>query len=268
MTAKEIITLTKEQETLLIPLYSKAQENPIFVDEKAREILERVQYNFAGLNIPMKTQVTLCIRARQMDAYTREFLGSHPNAVVIHLGCGLDSRCLRLARPGVEWYDLDLPDVIALRRKFYSESANYHLIASSVTDLAWMDCVTAAGRPVFVAAEGLLMYLQEEDVRALILALHDRFPGCGLAFDAFSRLTARQVSAHPSVQKTGASLYWGVDDPTIIEHWGEGIRFKEEWFFGNSDAVDRLGPGYRWMFKISNAFMIAKRAHRLLRFDL
>src|SRR5512147_121820 len=109
---KEKITLTKEQETLLIPLYSKAQDNPILIDEKARQILEGVQYDFHGLKIPKKTEVTLRIRAKQLDAYTRQFITSHPNGLVLHLGCGLDSRCVRVPRAETLWYDLDLPDVI------------------------------------------------------------------------------------------------------------------------------------------------------------
>ena len=96
MHPKEKITLTKEQETLLIPLYAKAQDNPLFVDEKARQILEGVQYDFDQLKVPQKTEVTLRIRAKQLDAYTGEFIAAHPNAQILHLGCGLDSRCLRL----------------------------------------------------------------------------------------------------------------------------------------------------------------------------
>src|SRR6266498_1339690 len=95
---KEKITLTQEQETLLIPLYSKATEsrrpNPIFADDKAQAILEGVDYDFARLNVPRKTAITLCIRANKLDAYARAFVAAQPHGMVVHLGCGLDSRCL------------------------------------------------------------------------------------------------------------------------------------------------------------------------------
>jgi O-methyltransferase involved in polyketide biosynthesis len=272
MDVKEKITLSEERETLLIPLYAKAQENPILNDEKARQILESLQYDFRRLKIPHKTEVTLRIRAKQLDAYTRQFITAHPNALILHLGCGLDSRCLRVPRAGSFWFDLDLPEVIELRRKFYPETESYRLIASSVTELAWMEQISPEGRPVFVVAEGLLMYLPESRVRELILTLHARFPGCSLVFDAFSKLTADRVQAHPSLQKTGAAIHWGIDDPHEIERWagdGEpGIRLKEEWFFNQSPDIDRLNVFYRLMFRLAGAIPAAQRAQRLLYYTL
>ncbi len=268
MDAKEKITLTKEQETLLIPLYSKAQENPVLRDEKARQILEQAEYDFQSLKVPEKTSVTLRMRAKQLDAYVRAFLSEHPTAVVIHLGCGLDSRCLRVQHPQALWYDLDLPDVIDLRKKFYPETDTYRMIAASVTDLTWVGDVAAEGRPVFIVAEGLLMYLRESDVRALILCLHERFPGCHLTFDAFSKLTADRIQAHPSIQKTGATVHWGIDDPREIETWAQGIRLKEEWFFSQSPDIAKLSLFYRLMFRLTSGIPVAQKAQRLLYYTL
>jgi O-methyltransferase involved in polyketide biosynthesis len=265
---KEKITLTKEQETLLIPLYSKAHNNPFFEDEKARQILDGVQYDFSRLKVPQKTVVTLCMRAKQLDEYTRQFLSLHPQALILHLGCGLDSRCLRVPHPQAAWVDLDMPDVIELRKKFYLQDQFDQMIPSSVTDLEWMDQVASEGRPVFVIAEGLLMYLQEKDVRALILSLHQRFPGCSLAFDAFSKLTAERVKAHPSLQKTGAVIQWGIDDPHEIEHWADGICLKEEWFFSQSPDIVKLDWFYQLMFRLTGSIPAAKKAQRLLYFTL
>ncbi len=268
MNAKEKISLTKEQETLLIPLYSKAQNNPLFDDEKARQILAGVDYDFDRLRTPQKTAVTLRIRAKQLDTYTRRFINAHNDALILHLGCGLDSRCERVERSGTQWFDLDMPEVIALRRKFYAESETYHLIPSSVTDLSWLDQIPLEGRPAFVVAEGLLMYLHESDVKALVLALRQKFPGCEFAFDAFSKLTADRVKAHPSLQKTGAMIYWGIDDPHEIEQWGPGIHLMEEWFFSQEQDIDRLSWLYRSMLRQSRSIKAANRAHRLLYYAL
>ena len=267
MHTKAKITLTKEQETLLIPLFSKAQLNPILVDEKARQILDEVTYDFAQLNIPQKTEVTLRMRAKQLDAYTQEFLSAHPDGVVLHLGCGLDSRCLRVSHPAATWFDLDLPDVIDLRRKFYPETGTYHLLAGSVTELSWVAQIPK-GSPTLVVAEGLLMYLQEAEVKALIRCLHQSFPGCHLVFDAFSKLTADRIKAHPSIQKTGASVHWGINDAREIETWAQGIQLKEEWFFSQSPVIPRLSWFYRMMFSLTSAIPAAQKAQRLLYFIL
>jgi O-methyltransferase involved in polyketide biosynthesis len=268
MVPKTKITLAKEQETLLIPLFAKAQNNPFFADEKAQQILEEVQYDFAQLKVPQKTAVTLRIRARQLDEYTSLFIAAHPEAIILHLGCGLDSRCVRVPHPAALWFDLDLPDVIELRRIFYAESESYHMLASSVTDPAWFGRIPADGRPVFVIAEGLLMYLHQAEVQSLVLRLHDEFPGCEMVFDAFSQYTADRIKNHPSIKKTGAAVFWGIDDPHEMEGWAKGIRLKEEWFFSQSADIQRLGWFYRMMFRLSSTIPAARRAQRLLYFML
>lgn len=268
MTQPEKILLQKEEETLLIPLYAKAQDNPILPDEKARQILDSVQYDFKDLKVPQKTAVTLRIRAKQLDNYTRAFLDEHPNALILHLGCGLDSRCLRVPHPQALWFDLDMPEVIALRRKFYPESESYRMIGSSVTDLRWVEQVPQESRPTFIVAEGLFMYLHESDLRALIFCLQRKFPGCHLVFDAFSHATVKRIAAHPSLHKTGASIHWGIDDPREIEDWAEGIQLREEWFFSQSPEIDRLGGFYRLMFRLARNFSAANKAQRLLYYTL
>jgi len=269
MNDKTKITLTPEQETLLIPLYAKAQpENPLFFDTKAQDILSQVDYDFRRLRMPYKTVVLICQRAKKLDATTRAFLAEHPNGVVLHLGCGLDSRFQRVDNGQVEWYDLDMPPVIHLRRQFYAEGERYHLIASSVTDLAWVDAVAAAGRPVLAVAEGLLMYLGEADVKRLFLRLREVFPGCRLIADVFSRLTARSATSHPSLKRTGASLGWGIDDPREVEGWGQGIRLLEEWYFTQDPDLERLSLGYRLAYKLAGAFSMVRRAHRIVYYQL
>ena len=269
MIAKTRVTLTPEQKTLLIPLYAKAQpENPLFFDPHARDILNQVDYDFARLRVPYKTIVLLCQRAKKLDAATRAFLVEHPNGVVLHLGCGLDSRFWRVDNGQVEWYDLDMPLVIELRQQFYADHERYHLIASSVTDLEWVDRVVAAGRPVLVVAEGLLMYLGEADVKRLLLRLREAFPGCRLIADVFSRLTARSAARHPSLKQTGASIGWGIDDPREVEGWAQDIHLLEEWCFTQDPDLDRLSLGYRLAYRLAGAFNMVRRAHRIVYYQL
>jgi len=269
---KQKILFTREQETLLIPLYSKAieshQPDPFFFDQKTLDILDQIDYDFTRLNVARKTALMVCMRAKKLDDYAKSFLTDHPNGIVLHLGCGLDSRCLRVNNGQVEWYDLDMPDVIDLRRYFFQETEKYHMIASSVTELGWMDSISSNGKPVLVIAEGLLMYLQAEDVKALFLKLKQTFPECSIVFDAFSTLTAKSVKQQPSIKKTGALVHWGIDNPAEIEHWAKGIRFQEEWFFNQSEAIQKLGMGYRLMFRFAGLFAAANKAHRILYVNL
>lgn len=269
MNTKVKVTLTPEQETLLITLYAKAQPgNPLFFDPTARDILNQVDYDFARLHVPYKTVVLVCQRAKKVDTITQDFLGEHPGGVVVQLGCGLDSRFLRVDDGRVHWYDLDMPPVVELRHQFFSESERYHMIATSVTDLAWVDTVASGGRPVLVVAEGLLMYLDEADVRRLVLRLHEAFPGCRLVADVFSRLTARSAANHPSLKSTGATMGWGIDDPHALEAWAPGIRLLEEWYFTCDPDLARLSVGYRVAYRLAGAFKMVQRAHRIVYYQL
>lgn len=269
MNEKARITLSPEQETLLIPLYAKSQPgNPLFFDPRARDILDRVDYDFTRLRVPYKTVVLVCQRAKKLDAATRAFLSEHERAVVLHLGCGLDSRFWRVDNGQVEWYDLDMPPVIELRQQFYAAHERYHLLASSVTDLDWMEGVAAAGRPVLIVAEGLLMYLSETEVQRLVLRLRETFPGCRLIADVFSRMTARSATKHPSLKQTGASIGWGMDDPREVEGWAQGIRLLEEWYFTQDPDMQRLTLGYRLAYKLAGAFNMVRRAHRIVYYQL
>jgi O-methyltransferase involved in polyketide biosynthesis len=168
----------------------------------------------------------------------------------------------------VEWYDLDLPDVIELRRRFFSETERCHMIASSVTDFDWMKKVSTQGRAVLVIAEGLLMYLKEADVKALLLKLQAEYPGSAFVFDAYSTQVVQRITAHPSIRSTGATIHWGIDDPKEIESWGKGIRLKEEWYFTQSREIEKLAFGYRLIFKLSGLFQAARKAHRILYYNV
>jgi O-methyltransferase involved in polyketide biosynthesis len=269
MTAKSKVKLTPEQETLLITLYAKAQPgNPLFFDPTALDILNRVDYDFDRLRVPYKTVVLVCQRAKKLDTVTRDFLTENPDAVVLQLGCGLDSRFWRVDDGRVTWFDLDMPPVVELRRQFFTESERYHMIAASVTDLEWVDRVTSGGRPVLVVVEGLLMYLDEADVRGLVLRLHETFKGCRLIADVFSRLTARSAANHPSLKSTGARIGWGIDDPHELEAWTPGIRLLEEWYFSDDPDLARLNFGYRLAYRLAGVFKMVQRAHRIVYYQL
>jgi len=295
--------LSREKETLFVPLLGKAEEsrrpNPILRDPKAEEILKTVDYDFSKLRVPIQSRTTLAMRAKKLDDITRAYLAASPaSPLVLHLGCGLDSRILRVSSPPVPWYDLDYPAVIELRRQFYQESDTYHMLGSSVTDFAWLDLVEPRNAPpsppsrggpwppersgvgeggrgdvggppaAMILAEGLLMYLRPEAVQELVLRLRDRFPASELAFDAFSLTTVRRISRHPSIRQTGAEIHWGLDDPREPETWAAGIKLLEVWPFTASPDIGKLGLGFRLMFRLMGLIPAAQKAHRVFRFRL
>ncbi len=216
--------------TNLVTLYLRAHESrsrhPILGDHAAAEAVDRIDYDFKRIHrssVPASNQYLVALRAKQLDEWCADFLVRHPDAVVLHLGCGLDGRALRLdVPPAVQWFDLDQPSVIDLRRQLYDETERYRMIGSSVTDPQWVDQVPT-GHPTLVVAEGLLMYVDENEVRQLVARLIDRFDCGELQFDTLSALAPRM-----SKLLTRGIIKWGIGDARDIETWNPKLRFVEQ----------------------------------------
>lgn len=265
---KQRVTLHKEKETLLIPLYCKylesKKENPIIKDEKAIEIVDHIEYDYAQLNIPKQTYVTICLRAKQFDNYVKDFLTSEPYSIVVHLGCGLDSRFIRVDNDKVEWYDLDFPEVIELRKQFYQETDRYHFISSPVMKLDWLRGINANNKKVLILAEGLFMYLKKKEIQLLFQSLLNKFAMCKVIFDSYSEVTVKGIKNHPSIKKTGVVINWGINNAKDIESWSDKIYLENEWYFTQSDEISKLDFGYRILFRLMGLLPMARKAHRIL----
>ncbi len=268
----EKISLSGEMETLLIPLYGKAREMlqpyPFLQDPTAAEILNQVDIDFEKYNIPNKTNRLMSMRARIIDDYTSQFLKDHPAALVLHLGCGLDSRCKRVEEGRSLWIDLDYPEVISYRKKFYPESQGYQMIGSSVTDFSWMNQVQDHTGPMLVLAEGMMMYLHMDQVKVLLSELGKRLGECQVVFDLFSTYTAKRVHNHPSLKKTGVTEFWGIDDSREMEEWVNGLTWREDLSFTNQPFLKEQPFMTRLLYQVTDHISAAKKAHRVAVFQL
>jgi O-methyltransferase involved in polyketide biosynthesis len=226
-------------ETLLLPLYIRAIESQrpdaLLKDDKAVALIKQMNYDsswITQMRVDEEDKVAIVLRNREFDCYTRDFLARYPEAVVVHIGCGLDSRFERVDNGQVEWYDLDLPEVIELRRMLIGgEEARYHLLACSVFDSAWLDTVSVQRQcPFLFLAEGVLMYFEEAQVKSLVLALREHFPGAELVCDAFSPFIVWANNLRIARTKIGARYHWGLKRGKDVERWGDGISLLDEWF--------------------------------------
>ncbi|RJO79240.1 class I SAM-dependent methyltransferase [Nocardia panacis] len=227
------VDFTGVRSTNLVTLYLRAvdagEAEPILDDRAALEAVDRIDYDFDKLRRHRRSRTLVAMRAKILDEWAEDFLRRHPDATVLHLGVGLDSRAFRLALPaGVRWFDVDYPDVIELRRKLYEESANYRMIGASVTESEWLEQIPA-DRPTLIIAEGLLMYPQENEVRALLRRLTDRFETGELIFDCLSTAIIGFTGRLPSRLRNGYPLPpTGIDDGATVERWNPRLRFLED----------------------------------------
>ena len=220
-------------ETLLIPLRGRYLEtkrtNGIIRDPRSIEILDHIAYDFSRHELSTGTQVGVAVRTLILDREIRAFLDVHDKAVVVNLGCGLDTRCHRLDNGRVQWFDLDVEETIELRRHFFPENDRYTLLARSVLDFEWCDEIPT-DRPVLIIAEGLLMYFEEEEVRRILTKLGERFPGAGMFFEAICPWMARHTDLHPDVKLTNAKFKWGLATGRDLDAWFDSPVFVAEWF--------------------------------------
>jgi len=241
-------------ETLLIPLYVRAMESQrpdaLMKDEKAVALVTRMGHDFDRVRqIPMleANKVARIMLTREMDRYARNFLNRHPKVVVVHIGCGLDSRFERVDNGRLEWFDLDLPDVIGLRRKFIGDDRErYHLLSCSVLDDAWLEMVKVHSQhPFLFLAENVFVYFMETQVKSLVLKLRDNFPGAELVFDGWTPFFVWLGNLQLSSSKFAGLLHWGFWSSQTIEDWGEGITMLSQWGFFDQPET-RMDP-YRCM---------------------
>jgi methyltransferase (TIGR00027 family) len=249
------IELPDVAQTGMLTFYCHAIEsqnpNPILVDEKAVEISRqlnplfeksssKILKNLAKGKIREELVVHITLRAKKYDEYALSFLAKNPDGILVNLGCGMDSRFLRIDNGRLTCFDLDLPEMIGFKKQFYEETERYHLIAASVFDYAWMDQVAKIGkRPVLFMAEGVFMYLDGEKVKDLILKLQSHFPASELVCEVvtefftrkpWNRMVALKMNQQLGVGK-GAAFTFGIRNSRELETWHSGIEYLDDWSY-------------------------------------
>jgi O-methyltransferase involved in polyketide biosynthesis len=267
MEEKSINLITDISETLLIPLYSRAlesnSENPILIDNKAVEITKELNKIFENSDSQLhktlakgksrrrfgkKLFATMALRTRRFDRYCFSFLKNNPEGIIVELGCGLSTRFPRIDNNKLTWYDLDFPEVIDIRRQFFKEISRYHFIPSSVLDLEWMKKIQNKDKNILFIAEGLFMYLHEDEVKNLVLNLQRSFPGCELACEVANTFVIKMLKRKIWRKKfqrdfhlgKDATFHFGISDSKDLEKWNDKIIFLDDWTYFD-DKEKKLG---------------------------
>jgi O-methyltransferase involved in polyketide biosynthesis len=268
-TEAQKVNLTGAPATLLITLYAKALDyrspNPILNDERAHQIVEMIDYDFESV-MGFGDSVVIAVRARQYDEWLREFLARHHDAVVLNLGCGLDTRVSRIGPPAsARWFDVDFPEVIDLRRKFYADSSSYEMIATSLREEAWLGEVPR-GLPSGIVAEGVFEYMEAEDVKTLLNRLTSHFAEGQVIFDCLSSFAVK--SGRTQLQtKTGAVHRWAVDDIRELDGLDARLRRVDDLSLIESRYRRKLSWRYRLLFGAASLVPRLRNMHRLLRYE-
>ena len=270
--------------TMLITLYARAQESlsedPIIKDPKAVEMIEIIKKEITGSDNPIhrkilkgsynsKLAVTMALRSRCFDQYVADFLSEYPGGTVINLGCGLDTRFYRIDNGTVIWYDIDLPEVIDLRKRFMEENSRHVFIGNSILSPEWIAKVKTGG-PYLFLAEGLIMYLTESAVRELFISIQRELGGAEIVCEVTNSFWVDKMNSawlkwkfKRQLGMTGGAVFsFGVPDSRYFESWNPKYVFRDEWTYFD-DHEKKLG----W-FKLFSSVSIFRKAQWTVRYRI
>jgi methyltransferase (TIGR00027 family) len=270
--ATEKIHFTKEKETMLMTLSGRAAQSqwkdPILRDPWAEEAMRHIDYDMSKTLKGVSSwgmwkeigATIIATRAATFDQLTNRYLADHPDAAVLHVGCGMDSRVFRVDPPAsVQWFDVDYPDVIDVRRRLFPQRAAYHLIGAPLDDLRWLNDVPR-DRPGLLIAEGALMYLSEAEVKALLNAVVAHFPRGQMLFDVVNKFIVKRAGSN--VGGTGATYRWGLDDPLDVKVLEPKLELIKEFRPSEQVAFSRFPLWWRTLYRVQELNPTLRRMNR------
>lgn len=246
---KEKIKLSGVPETMLQTVYARAKESNgrgAIHDAKAEELIEKLDYDFSLADKDTAMRSGVIARTIVLDKLTKSWLGAHPGAVVLNIACGLDTRCYRMAGYA-HWYNLDLPETMAVREKLLPESGVISQIAMSAME-DWGKEIKEQNTPVLVIIEGLTMYLSEEEVQRVFAVISRRFEKATVFAEIMNPMIVRHFK-EKSIEGSHAKFTWGVKNGVALAALLPDFRFVEEHSLCEGMAV--FAPVYKVLDKLS-----------------
>ena len=244
----EKIRLSSVPETMLQTVYARARESMgrgAICDKKAEEIIGRLDYDFSLAEKDTAMRSGVIARTIVLDRLVGAWLAEHPGAVVVNIACGLDTRCYRM-RGYAHWYNLDLPETIAVRQKLLPEHGEISQIAMSAME-DWGDLIAEQGAPALIIIEGLTMYLSEADVKKIFAVIAARFQTATVFVETMNPMIVKNFK-EKSIEGSHAKFTWGVKNGKALAALLSAYRFVAEHSLTEGMAV--FAPVYKLLGKI------------------
>ncbi len=259
--------MTHVNQTLYIPLYGKSyvsQKGLFLRDKKAEEIWKAEGFSLKGKAKSKWLAYYMGIRSAVFDEWLKEQKKILEDAAVLHIGCGMDSRVIRVAVKNGRWYDVDFPTVIEERKRYYTENDNYQMIAADVRDGTWLDGIKE-NKSAIVVMEGVSMYLTVEEMRHLLDGLCAHFEKVVLLADCYTSFAAKMSKHGNPIKDVGVTTVYGIDDPTVYQ--SEKLVYAKEHVMIPQKYIDELKGLERFIFAKLYAGSFSKKLYRLLEYQ-
>ena len=242
------LTLSGVPETMLQTVYARAKETQdrgAIRDEKAVELIAKLDYDFSLADKDAAMLGGVIARTIVLDRLVNGFLQAHSGAVVLNIACGLDTRCYRMDGYA-HWYNLDLPETIAVREKLLPEHGKISQIAMSAME-NWGGQTKESGVPVLVIIEGLTMYLTEGDVQRIFTVISGRFQRVTVLVETMNPVVAKHFK-EKSIEGSHAKFTWGVKGGSALAALLPDFRYVEE--HSLTEGMAEFMPVYKVLGKL------------------
>ena len=253
--------------TLYIPLYGKAfvsKKGIILHDEKAEEIWSAEGFKLKGKSKSKWLAYYMGMRSAVFDSWVKEKMSATRDAVILHIGCGMDSRALRIGETGHLWYDIDFPGVIEERKKYYAESGNYHMLGIDVRSADFTENIAGCENAIIIM-EGVSMYLETEELKLLFEKLSKHFGRVHILMDTYTLFAAKMSKFKNPINDVGVTTVYGLDDPKILEE-NTDVKFIKEHEMTPDVLINELKGIEKSLFKRVFAGKFSKKLYRLYEF--
>ena len=253
--------------TLYIPLYGKSfvsKKGIILNDKKAEEIWEKEGFELKGKSKSKWLAYYMGMRSAVFDKWLAEKMNEEKQAIVIHIGCGMDSRIERVGSKGHLWYDVDFPEVIEERRTYYQDTEEYRMVASDARNEDWIKTVPN-DCPAIVVMEGISMYLSSKELSSLLARLANHFSKMYLLMDCYTTFAAKASKYKNPINDVGVTEVHGLDDPKSLEQ--AGVQFVKEHEMTPEYMINELKGIEKFIFSKLYAGSIAQKMYRLYEYS-
>jgi O-methyltransferase involved in polyketide biosynthesis len=204
------------------------------------------------------------MRSAVFDRWAMEKMDAMPDAVVLHLGCGMDSRAIRAGDGTHLWFDVDFPEVIQERKRYFAESETYHMIASDIREEGWWKKIPS-GKTAIVVMEGISMYLHQQELKAVLKRLKGHFGDLRILMDSYTLFGAKASQYKNPIHTVGVNQVYGLEDPRELEA-DTGLAFLREHAMTPDWLIDQLPGKEQWIFRKLFAGRMAKKIYRMYEF--
>ena len=248
MQTKETITLSGVPETMLQTVYARAKESSgrgAIRDRKAEETIGGLQYDFSLADRDKAMHSGVIARTIVLDRLTKAWLGAHPGAVVVYIACGLDTRCYRMSGYA-HWYNLDLPETMAVREKLLPESGTISQITMSAME-DWGSEISEQNVPVLIVVEGLTMYLSERNIQRIFTVISSRFSNATVFVETMNPTIVRHFK-EKSIDASNAKFTWGIKNGKALAELLPDFRFVEE--HSLTEGMAAFAPIYKLLDRL------------------